>query len=79
MILSGIVLFNRITFINKFYKFSADTYPQEEMDFVVMSYNVRLFNLFKWIDKNDVGINSEFINEKNQIFCVFKNFPLQLL
>lgn len=72
MILSGIVLLIGITFINKFYKFSAETYPPGEKDFVVMSYNVRLFNLFKWIDKNDVaGSIVSFINDKNpDILCI---------
>jgi hypothetical protein len=44
MILSGIVLLIGITFINKFYKFSAKEYPPDK-NFTVMSYNVRLFNL----------------------------------
>jgi endonuclease/exonuclease/phosphatase family metal-dependent hydrolase len=72
MILSGIVLLIGITFINKFYKFSAKVYPEDEKDFVVMSYNVRLFNLFKWIDKEDVpGAILEFINDKNpDILCI---------
>jgi endonuclease/exonuclease/phosphatase family metal-dependent hydrolase len=72
LILSGIVLLIGITFINKFYKFSAKVYPEDEKDFVVMSYNVRLFNLFKWIDKEDVpGAMLEFINDKNpDILCI---------
>lgn len=72
MILSGIVLLIGITFINKFYKFSAQVYPKDDKDFVVMSYNVRLFNLFKWIDKEDVpGAMLEFINDKNpDILCI---------
>jgi endonuclease/exonuclease/phosphatase family metal-dependent hydrolase len=72
VILSGIVLLIGITFINKFYKFSAKVYPEDEKDFVVMSYNVRLFNLFKWIDKEDVpGAMLEFINDKNpDILCI---------
>jgi hypothetical protein len=41
-------VFIGITFINKFYKFSTDTHPAEDKDFIVMSYNVRLFNLFNW-------------------------------
>ncbi|MBX9887422.1 MAG: endonuclease/exonuclease/phosphatase family protein [Flavobacteriaceae bacterium] len=72
MILSGIVLLIGITFINKFYKFSANAYPPGEKDFLVMSYNVRLFNLFNWIDKNDVpGSIVDFINDKNpDILCI---------
>jgi endonuclease/exonuclease/phosphatase family metal-dependent hydrolase len=72
MILSGLVLLIGITFINKFYKFSAKEYPPDDKNFTVMSYNVRLFNLFKWLDKADVpGDILEFINDKNpDILCI---------
>ena len=72
MILSGLVLLMGITFINKFYKFSAKEYPENEKDFTVMSYNVRLFNVFKWLDRDDVPDDIlTFINEKNpDILCV---------
>lgn len=70
--MSGLVLLIGITFINKFYKFSTKEYPDSENDFVVMSYNVRLFNLFKWQDKADIPETIlEFINEKNpDILCI---------
>ena len=72
MILSGLVLLMGITFINKFYKFSAKDYPEEEKDFTVMSYNVRLFNVFKWFERDDVPENIRgFINDKNpDILCI---------
>lgn len=72
MILSGLVLLIGITFINKFYKFSSKEYPPDDKNFTVMSYNVRLFNLFKWLDKVDVpGEILEFINDKNpDILCI---------
>ena len=72
MILSGFVLILGITFINKFYKFSELDLPPEEGDMVVMSYNVRLFNLFQWIPGNDVQEKiKNFINEINpDILCV---------
>lgn len=72
MILSGVVLLMGITFINKFYKFSAEEYPEDEKDFIVMSYNVRLFNLFKWQDKHNVPEEIlAFINDKNpDILCI---------
>ncbi len=72
MILSGIVLFIGITFINKFYKFSSNIAPEEEKDFVVMSYNVRLFNLFKWIPRDNVVSEIRgFINDENpDILCI---------
>lgn len=72
MMISGLVLLIGITFINKFYKFSAKEYPASEKDFVVMSYNVRLFNLFKWQDKEDIPQTIlEFVNDKNpDILCI---------
>ncbi|MCD0473787.1 endonuclease/exonuclease/phosphatase family protein [Flavobacterium sp. EDS] len=72
MILSGLVLLMGITFINKFYKFSAKEYVESEKDFTVMSYNVRLFNVFKWIDREDVSLDIKaFIDEKNpDILCI---------
>lgn len=72
MVMSGLVLLIGITFINKFYKFSAKDYPEDETDFVVMSYNVRLFNLFKWQNKLDIPETIlEFINDKNpDILCI---------
>lgn len=70
--LSGLVLLMGITFINKFYKFSAINLPSEEKDFVVMSYNVRLFNLFDWLPNTDVVTYIRtFINDKNpDIVCI---------
>ncbi len=70
--LSGIVLLLGITFISKFYKFSSTDVDLEEKDFTVMSYNVRLFNLFEWIEKESVGDTIlGFINEQNpDILCI---------
>jgi len=72
IIISGIVLLLGITFINKFYKFSSNDLPHEEGDFVVMSYNVRLFNLFQWLPKEGVGEEIlTFINDNNpDILCI---------
>lgn len=72
MILSGLVLFMGITFINKFYKFSKTDLARSEKDFVVMSYNVRLFNLFQWIPNTDVTEQiRHFINDQNpDILCI---------
>ena len=72
VILSGLVLLLGITFINKFYKFSSNELPKEEKDFTVMSYNVRLFNLFEWIPNKEVGNTIlSFVNEQNpDILCI---------
>ena len=70
--LSGLVLLMGITFINKFYKFSAIDLPADEKDFAVMSYNVRLFNLFDWLPNTDVVTYIQtFINDNNpDIVCI---------
>ncbi len=72
LLLSGIVLLIGITFINKFYKFSAPDYKEADGDFRVMSYNVRLFNKFEWSDKQTVPIEiSDFVKDKNpSILCI---------
>ncbi|RZJ30393.1 MAG: endonuclease [Flavobacterium sp.] len=72
VILSALMLLMGITFINKFYKFSSVNLPESEKDFTVMSYNVRLFNLFRWIDNDHVVKDiRKFINEENpDILCI---------
>ena len=77
LIVSGLVLLIGITFINKFYKFSSPELPKEEKDFAIMSYNVRLLNVFKWIERDDVPSDIlNFINEKNpDILCMQEYSP----
>ncbi len=71
LLLSGIVLLLGITFVNKFYKFSETNLPKEENDFVVMSYNVRLFNLYDWIDRDVSTPISSFVKEQTpDILCI---------
>lgn len=72
MLLSGIVLLLGITFVTKFYKFSETNLPKDENDFIVMSYNVRLFNLYDWIKRDNVSNEiSTFIKEQTpDILCI---------
>ena len=72
VILSALLLLMGITFINKFYKFSSTNLPEHANDFTVMSYNVRLFNLFEWIAEPNVPEKiRRFINEQNpDILCL---------
>lgn len=72
MLLSGIILLLGITFINKFYKFSQEVLPQKEGDFTLMSYNVRIFNLYDWIPRKDIAEQIHgFVAEKNpDILCL---------
>lgn len=72
LILSGLVLLLGITFITKFYKFSEKNLQPSDKDFLVMSYNVRLLNLFDWIPREDVAQDiMNFINENNpDVLCI---------
>lgn len=72
MLLSGFVLLLGITFFNKFFKFSETNIPKDDHDFIVMSYNVRLFNLYDWIKRDNVSSEiSSFIKEQNpDILCI---------
>lgn len=72
MILSGLVLLMGITFINKFYKFSSKNLEASDKDFVVMSYNVRLLNLFNWIPRDNVAQDIlHFVNDNNpDVLCI---------
>jgi endonuclease/exonuclease/phosphatase family metal-dependent hydrolase len=73
--LSGLVLLLGITFINKFYKFTCPDYVPDDNDFKVMSYNVRLFNKFKWSDKKTVAVEiSDFVKEQNPAILVMQEF-----
>lgn len=72
VLLPSLVLLMGIPFINKFYKFSETNLPETENDFTVMSYNVRLLNVYKWIERDDVPeLIESFINDKNpDILCI---------
>ncbi len=69
--LSAVVLLFGMTFINKFYRFSSAELPEHEQDFTVMSYNVRLFNLFEWLPGQVPDTIRTFINDLNpDIVCL---------
>ncbi len=77
MLISGLVLLLGITFINRFYKFSATNLPKETTDFTLMSYNVRLFNLYEWLPKKDVPqqISKLILDKKPDILCLQEFSP----
>lgn len=78
MLLSGIVLLLGITFINKFYKFSREEEPVHQDDFTLMSYNVRLFNLYEWIPGTGMAdsIRSFVRRENPDVVCFQEYIPL---
>lgn len=70
-LLSVVVFLIGFTFFNSFYKFSATTQALEPDDFTVLSYNVRLFNLFDWIEDKNVSENIKLFveDQKPDIIC----------
>lgn len=72
MLLSGLILLLGITFISKFYKFSAKDAPADKDDFTLMSYNVRLFNIYDWLPQRDIPqVIPAFVKENNpDILCL---------
>lgn len=78
VLISGIVLLLGITFINKFYKLSETNLPETANDFTIMSYNVRLFNLYEWLPKKDVPQQiTSFVKEENpDILCIQEFSPV---
>lgn len=77
MLLSGLVLFFGMTFVSKFYKFSETNLPQETTDIKLMSYNVRLFNLYEWLPSKDVPEQiTEVIQDYNpDVLCLQEFSP----
>lgn len=75
VLLSVIVFLIGYTFFTKFYKFSGKNEDPVESDFTVLSYNVRLFNLFGWIPNENVPENiKRFIEEQNPDIICFQEY-----
>lgn len=70
--LSLIILGLGWNYINAFYKIELSKHVPEENDFTVMSYNVRLFNKYKWISNKSVKADiQELINIRQpDILCL---------
>jgi len=65
LLLSLIILFVGFIFLSPLYKFSSSKNIEDENNIKVMNYNVRLFNVFKWIKEENVDQKIvDFINEK---------------
>ncbi len=72
VLLSGVLLLIGMPFISKFYKFKGEEIPVSTYDFTIMSYNVRYFNVYDWIEDQDVPQNiATFIAEKKpDVLCI---------
>jgi endonuclease/exonuclease/phosphatase family metal-dependent hydrolase len=75
ILLSVFVLLLGITFISKFFKLNNEPISSQKTDVKIMSYNVRLFNLYQWIDRENVSEKiSEFIKNENPDVICFQEF-----
>src|SRR5690554_321300 len=72
LLLSALVLLIGFGFVSKWYKFSSENLPESDEDFILMSYNVRLFNKYKWLDNDSVlSQTKKFIEDENpDILCI---------
>ena len=55
LLLSLIVLLIGYKYIGSLYKFSATDKTANDKELAIMSYNVRLFNVYNWIDEDKIG------------------------
>lgn len=70
--LSAFILLVGIGFVSKWYKFSPNTLTETQSDFSLMSYNVRLFNKYKWLDSDSVlpNIKNFIYTQDPDILCI---------
>jgi len=70
--LSFVVLLIGVDSLRSFINFSNNSRFLGGNEISIISYNVRLFNIYKWIDEDNVNIKiRDFLNEKNpDIICL---------
>lgn len=54
LLLSGLILLLGYSYVGSLYKFSSSKNVDEDNNISIMNYNVRLFNLYNWIDSDSV-------------------------
>ena len=75
VILSLLVLVLGYNQVISFYKFPSESVSKSKDTFSVMSYNVRLFNLYNWIDDKTIPIKiQEFITEESPNILCFQEY-----
>lgn len=75
VILSLLVLVVGYNQVISFYKFPSESVSKSKDTFSVMSYNVRLFNLYNWIDDKTIPIKiQEFITKESPNILCFQEY-----
>ncbi len=66
LLLSLIILIIGYSYVFSLYKFSSSKHIEDAENISVMNYNVRLFNLFNWIEKDNIQSDIIAFVKKNQ-------------
>lgn len=75
VILSLFVLAVGYNQVLSFYKFSSEPLPKSDNTFSIMSYNVRLFNVYNWIDDETIPTKiQEFIAQESPNILCFQEY-----
>lgn len=75
LLLSLLILLLGYGHVLSFYKFPSQTVTKTEDTFTIMSYNVRLFNLYNWIKDDDIPSKiQDFISEKSPNILCFQEY-----
>ena len=75
VLLSLLVLVVGYNHVLSFYKFSSESTPKSEDTFTIMSYNVRLFNVYNWIDDKTIPTKiQKFISEESPNILCFQEY-----
>lgn len=71
-LLSLIVLILGYNYVTRFIAFNSSEEEKTDSEFSIMSYNVRMFNNYKWSDRKDIPAKiTEFVKEQNpDILCM---------
>ena len=75
LLLSLFVLIIGYAYVGSLYKFSSSKNIDVPENLSIMSYNVRLFNVYNWIDEDNVGTQiSNFITEEDPDVVSFQEY-----
>lgn len=75
LLISSVVLLLGFTHVMSFYKFSSEAIESTDDSFTIMSYNVRLFNLYNWIKDETIPAKiQEFISEEAPNIVCFQEY-----
>ena len=75
LFLSLVVLLIGYKYVGSIYKFSGVKSQSDDSDLSVMNYNVRLFNVYDWLEEEDVDLKIfDFISEEQPDVVCFQEF-----